>query len=143
MREIHPNGLFLGNAADARDLRRLYDHRIVAVVDLALNEPPAQLGRDMVYCRVPLCDGGGNSNAILEVAIRCVITLLSREMRTLVACRGGMSRAPAIAAAALAVSGQLPPDRCLTSITAGAPHDVCPALWSAVKMVCDEIHRHC
>ncbi|MDY0169900.1 MAG: dual specificity protein phosphatase [Thermoguttaceae bacterium] len=139
MREIDSNLLFLGNAADARDLRLLYDHRIAAVVDLALNEPPARLTHDMIYFRIPLCDGGGNGDTILEVAIRCVAALVAREVRTLVACRAGMSRAPAIAAAALALVRQSPPDECLTSIIADGPHDVSPALWTAVQGVYDEL----
>ena len=69
IRKIHPDCLFLGNARDARDLQQLHDHRIAAVVDLAANEPPAQLNRDILYCRIPLIDGDGNSNAIIEIAV--------------------------------------------------------------------------
>ena len=47
--EIHADRSFLGNAMDARDLRLLYDNQIAAVVDLTVNELPAQLARDMVY----------------------------------------------------------------------------------------------
>ena len=75
IREIHSNRLFIGNAVDARDLRLLYDNRIAAVVDLAANEPPAQLARDMIYCRIPIIDGDGNPSEIIETAIHCVISL--------------------------------------------------------------------
>jgi hypothetical protein len=73
IREIHPQRLFVGNAMDARDLRLLHDHRIAAVVDLAGNEPPAQLTRDMIYCRIPIVDGDGNSNATIETEAFSVI----------------------------------------------------------------------
>lgn len=60
IREIHPDRLFIGNAMDARDLQLLDDNRIVALVDLAVNELPAHLARDMIYCRIPINDGDGN-----------------------------------------------------------------------------------
>jgi hypothetical protein len=134
IREIHP-GLFIGNAMDARDLRLLYDNQIAAVVDLAINEPPAQLARDMVYCRIPIMDGDGNANAIIETAIRCLAALIDNNIPTMVACSAGMSRSPAIAAAAIALATARPLDDCLTAITTGGPHDVSPILWSRVKTV--------
>ncbi|MFO7903760.1 MAG: dual specificity protein phosphatase family protein [Planctomycetota bacterium] len=139
VREIHPDHLYLGNAMDARDLRLLYDNRIAAVVDLAVDEPPAQLARDMIYCRIPLNDGDGNSTAIIEMAVRCVVTLIEKDIRTMVACSAGMSRSPAIAAAAMAILTRTPADDCLTTITSHAPHDVSPILWPRVKTVYNEI----
>ena len=124
---------------DARDLRLLYDNRIAAVVDLAVNEPSAQLARDRIYCRIPIIDGDGNSNAIIETAVRCVVTLIEKELRTLIACSACMSRSPAIAAAAIALVTKQLPDDCLTAIIPGAPHDVSPTLWSVVKTVYNEI----
>jgi len=131
-REIHPERLFIGNALEARDLRLLFEHQISAVVDLAVNEPPAQLAREMIYCRIPILDGEGNSQAILETAISCVVSLAEQNFRTLVACSAGMSRSPAIAAAAIAILDQSSPDACLKAITTNAPHDVSPLLWSSV-----------
>jgi protein-tyrosine phosphatase len=139
IREIHPDHLFIGNAMDARDVRLLYDHRIAAVVDLAVNEPPAHLARDMIYCRIPIDDGDGNSNAIITTAVRCVVTLIENDIRTLVACSAGMSRSPAIAAAEIAIVTGHSPDECLTAITTDAPHDVSPPLWARVKSVYNEI----
>ena len=139
IREIHPDRLFIGNAMDARDLRQLYDHRIAAVVDLAINESPAQLAREMIYCRIPLTDGDGNPNAIITTAIRCVVTLLDNEIRTLVTCSAGMSRSPAIAAAAIALVTGCTLDDCLASIATDVPHDVSPILWSRVKSVYNQI----
>ncbi len=137
--EIHPDRLFLGNARDARDLQQLHNHRIAAVVDLAANEPPAQLSREILYCRIPIVDGGGNSNSIIEIAIRCVATLVEKEFRTLVACSAGMSRSPAIAASALALVTNKPLSDCLTALFSGASHDISPTLWSSVQLVYNEM----
>jgi len=53
-----------------------------------------------------------------------------------------MSRSPAIAAVAIAIIANKPPDKCLTMITSDAPRDVSPILWSRVKIVYDEIMRN-
>ena len=135
IREIHADLLFIGNAMDARDLRLLYDHRIAAVVDLAVNEPPAQLARDMIYCRIPLVDGDGNTNAVIDTAIRSATALVQNRVRTLIACSAGMSRAPSIGAAVVALLTERTPDDCLVDIIASAPNDVSPVLWSRVKSV--------
>ncbi len=142
IRAVHLDCLFVGNAMDARDLRLLADQRIAVVVDLAINEPPAQLARDMIYCRFPLNDGDGNPNATIELAIRCVVALIEHNIRTLLACSAGMSRSPAIAAAAMAIQTRTSPDACLTAIASTGPHDVSPQLWSRVKAVASQIRGH-
>lgn len=60
MRRVVDTSLFIGHAGDLRDLRALHAAGIAAVVDLAANEPPATLTRDLAYCRLPLVDGPGN-----------------------------------------------------------------------------------
>src|SRR5688572_5149908 len=101
--------LFLGNALDARHVRGLFDVQLEAVIDLALNEPPAQLGREIVYCRFPLVDGTGNPAWLLRAAIETTSRFVRDGVKTLVSCSGAMSRSPAIVAAALAVqSGKSP-----------------------------------
>jgi protein-tyrosine phosphatase len=125
--------LYVGNAIDARDLRNIHDHGIQAVVDLAMNELPAQLGREIVYCRIPLNDGGGNVDGLITLGIRTVGTLIRNEMPTLVACSAGMSRAPSIAAASIALLTGRDPDDCLVQVIADAPNDVSSILWSQVK----------
>ncbi len=140
MHEALPNKLWIGNSRDARDLRSLYDHQISAVVDLAINEPPAQLAHEMVYVRVPLTDGDDNDDERIAMAIRSILLLLDQDFRILVACSAGMSRSPAIAAAALALITKQSPEDCLLSITSGSPHDVSPSFWSAVKSVYDQLH---
>lgn len=133
MREVLTHRLWVGNAFDARDLRVLFEHGIGAVVDLAVNEKPAQLAREMIYLRMPLVDGEGNQAARLEMAIECVVSLLRRHERTLISCSAGMSRAPAIAAAAIAVIERAPPDDCLLRVIHDAPHDVSPRFWSETR----------
>ena len=72
IRDVYKGLLYVGNALDARDLRSLYDTGIKAVVDLAINETPAQLGRDLIYCRFPINDGDGNSDAMIQIAIQTI-----------------------------------------------------------------------
>lgn len=135
MRQIGYYKLYLGTALDARDLRRLYELEIAAVVDLAIEEKPAQLGREIVYCRFPLSDGAGNSPVLIRLAIETVEHLIKSQTPTLVACSAGMSRSPAIVAAALArIEGRLP-EECLQALVRDQPHDVSPLFWQAVQGV--------
>lgn len=133
MRQITPYRLWLGNTLDARDLRRLYELEIAAVVDLAMEEPPAQFGREIVYCRFPLVDGAGNPLARIRLAVKTVASLVQSQTPTLVACGAGMSRSPAIVAPALAKIENRPADECLTALVEGQPHDVSPLFWADVK----------
>ena len=105
---------------DARDLRLIYDNGIRAVIDLAINEPPAQPGRELVYCRFPLNDGDGNSNALITLAIRTIASLISCEIPTLVACSGYEPRVR-IAAGSIALLTGRDPDDCLTQLITDAP----------------------
>jgi protein-tyrosine phosphatase len=132
MRAILPH-LFLGNALDARNLRQLYELQIAAVIDLALEEPPAQLGREIVYCRFPLNDGACNPPWLLRAAIETTLALLDQSINTLVACSGGMSRSPSVVAAVLSIAHRRNPDECLLEIVRNQPREVSPPLWTDVK----------
>ena len=127
--------LYVADAIAARDLRQIYDHQIKAVVDLAANEPPAVLGRDIVYCRFPLADDASNDDALVETAILCLRSLLERDLRSLVACSAGMSRSPLIAAAANSLMSGNSLRSCLTALIEGAPHDVSQAMFSSVERI--------
>lgn len=94
MREIIPSILWIGNAQDARDIKRVLAAEFRVVIDLAIDEPAIQFPRDIVYCRFPLLDGEGNSPAILQSAIETTTNFVRDGQRTLVACSGGMSRSP-------------------------------------------------
>jgi protein-tyrosine phosphatase len=135
IRTTHHDLLFIGDAINARDLRQLYDHNISAVVDLAANESPAQLGRDIIYCRFPLHDDGSNSPELLFAAIDCLRSLLLNRFSTLVACSAGMSRSPVVASAALSVISGVPFNDSLVNILRGVPHDVSPALVATVASI--------
>jgi len=138
MREIIPQRLWLGNALD-REPRRLYDMGITAIVDLALEELPAQMTRDLMYCRLPLVDGAGNPSAVLAVAVETTASLIRKQVPVLVTCGAGMSRSPAIIAAALALIHDDSSDDRLQRLIAGQPHDVSPSLWAEVKAACAEL----
>ncbi len=136
MREIIFQVLSIGNARDARDVSRLLDRGIAAVVDLAMEEPPIVFPRDVVYGRFPLIDGSGNSRAVLRAAIEATTALIRGNVSTLVACGAGMSRAPAVAALALAQLEGIDPHVALERIAATGPHDVSPAFWSDLTDAC-------
>ena len=135
MREILPGRLWIGNAGDGRDPERLLAAGIAAVINLAAEEPSPVLPRSMVYCHFPLMDGAQDSQGVLDVAIRALISLLDNHVPTLVYCGAGMSRSPAVAAAALSVVQGGSPEEKLREIAAGQPHDVSPKLWEAVQKV--------
>ncbi len=128
MREVIPARLWIGNAVDARDVRRVLGCGIAAIIDLAIEEPPIQFPRDTVYCRFPLIDGAGNSTIVLRAAVELVAHCIVSGIPTLVACGAGMSRSPAIVAAAMAKNERRPLREVLAELTAGQPHDVSPGL---------------
>ena len=135
IRKVYSDLLFVGNAMDTRDLKSIYDNQIRAVVDLAINEPPAQLGREIIYCRFPLDDGGGNNDGLIAITVRTIAAMIQNETRTMVACSAGMSRGPTIAAASIALLTGRDPEECLAEITSHGPNDVSPILWAHIKRV--------
>ena len=139
MREIVASRLWLGNAMDARDLRRIHDVGISAIVDLAIEETLPELTRELIYCRFPINDGAGNHADLLITAIDTTASFIRKVVPTLVVCGAGMSRSPAIVAAALAIVRGESLDDSLQALIAGHPHDVSPLLWQDVKNACNEM----
>lgn len=139
MHKIEPYQLWLGHVGDVRDLRNVLSLGIAAIVDLAANEAPAKLTRDLVYCRFPLVDGAGNPPSLLRLAIETTAHLIEAEIPTLVYCSAGMSRSPAIAAGALAVVTEMPADECLSKLI-GLGGDVSPALWCDIRQVLQNLN---
>jgi hypothetical protein len=86
----------------------------------------------MIACRFPLIDGLGNAPHVLGLAIRTVASLIEAKVPLLVCCGEGMSRAPAIVAAALAATQHESPETWLKRVTQHHPSDVSPGLWSEV-----------
>ncbi|HUE73085.1 MAG TPA: dual specificity protein phosphatase [Pirellulaceae bacterium] len=139
MHEIEPGRLWIGNALEARDLKRVLDLGVEAIVDLAMQELPLPVTRELVYLRIPIVDGGGNDARRLATAIDAVVKLSRCEVPTLVFCSAGMSRSPAIVAAALSLVHNRPPDEVLLEIAARMPHDVSPVLWRDVLAAADSL----
>jgi protein-tyrosine phosphatase len=139
MREILPNKLWIGNSADARNVECLVQEGIEAVLDLAVEQLMPSLPRSLIYCRFPIMDGQQSSQSMLKLAIETLISLLKKEVPTLVCCSAGMSRSPAIVAGALSIMQGGNPDDRLREIVLGHPHDVSPQLWQDVRRICSEI----
>ncbi len=134
MRRIEGFPLWIGNARDARGIREVLDTGIEAIVDLAMMCEPVRPTRELVCLRFPLVDGGGNPQWLICAAIHAVEGLVRLGVPTLIACDGGMSRSPVIAAAAMWFRTPMEsPAEVLRKVTAGGPADVHPALWADVK----------
>jgi len=141
MYEIHPNLFWVGHALDIREPRGLFDAGITAVVDVAFEELPAQLPRQLIYCRFPLNDGGGNAPSVLTQTVQTLVDLLSSGTRTVVACSAGMSRSPTIAAFSLAAHLSQEPNDVITRIADIKSLELKRALWNDVADVFSKIRR--
>ena len=136
MRVVAP-GISVGNALEARDIRAVLSAEFRAIVDLAIEEPPIAPTRDLIYCRIPLNDGGGNSDAQIRMAVDTVSGLRRAKIAALVACSGGMSRSPSIVAASISRDQAIPFDQALLSVCGDGPRDVSPALLADIIRVLD------
>jgi len=127
--------LWLGNVGDLRQPDTLFANGIEAVIDLAGNEPPAVLPRELMYCRFPLVDGAGNPTWMLRAATHSVASCIQANVVTLVYCSAGMSRTPAIAATAIAMVSGCSASEALIQIGRSFPSDVSPTLWDDLQAV--------
>jgi protein-tyrosine phosphatase len=141
MKQILPHLLWLGHAGDGRDFRALFDADIKAVIEVSAEEPPCQPPRELIYCRFPLLDGVGNDTALLSLTITVVADLLRNRVPTLVSCSSGLSRSPAVAAAALALLRQDSPEECLKAVLQHHAADVSPGLWSEIVSYVETTRR--
>jgi hypothetical protein len=133
MDQIKPYNLWIGHAGYGRAVGELLERGIRAIVQLAIEEPPLEPARELIYCRFPLLDGDENDPDLLSLAIRSVAALIGKGTPTLVCCGAGMSRSPAIAAAALSMVEQAGLEECLKRIAESHRTDVSPALWAQVR----------
>ncbi len=138
MREIIPGQLWLGNTLDAHNIRHIVDTGIQALVQLAVEELPPTMTRDILYFRFPLTDGSGNQPNVLAAAVETVASLIEKRIPTMVFCSAGMSRSPVIVAAAMALLKEQSPDEYLAQIVSGHPHDVSASFWNSVITVYNE-----
>jgi hypothetical protein len=136
MREILPDRLWLGNAADARNVEGIMQAGVIAVMDLAIEQMMSTLPRSLVYCRFPIMDGQQSSPSVLRPAMETLVSLLASGIPTLVCCSAGMSRSPAVIAGALSILHGGTPDDQLSRIVLGHPHDVSPHLWQEIRDTC-------
>ncbi len=133
MRQVHGRPLWIGNAGDLRDPRPLLTLGVEAVVELADNEAFVALPRELVRCRFPLSDGGGNPAWLLRLAADTLAALLKASIPTLVCCSGGMNRSVCIAAAGMSLAEDRPFDEALMAVIADGPADVSPGLLAQVR----------
>ena len=139
MQIIYSDLLWIGNACDLRNPKSLFDACISAVVDVAYEEEPARLPRELLYCRFPIFDGSGNDAVVLRQSVQTIVDLLGARTRTIVTCSAGMSRSPAIAAAALAVHLGDSPDAVIQRIGDAKGLEVSSSLWSELLSVLSEV----
>ena len=136
MWQFSGQSIWIGNVGDGRNLARIHELGIRALVDLAADEKPPMLTRDLIYCRIPLVDGSGNPPELLRLAVRTVSDLLRERIPLLVFCSHGMSRSPAVLACAMASSTNTTPEGRLQFISAQKPTDVTPGFWQDLISIC-------
>jgi predicted protein tyrosine phosphatase len=78
---------------------------------------------------------------MLTLAVQTVVNLLVARQRTLVACSAGMSRSPAVAAAALSVVRGEEPGRVLSQIGELRSLEVSPLLWEQLIAILPAVQR--
>ena len=86
MRRVAGYSLWLGHAGDVRDVPGMLAAGSSAVIDLAIEEAPGPMTRELLYCRFPLVDGPGNPPWMLRVAVELVAGLIRDDVATLVGC---------------------------------------------------------
>jgi protein-tyrosine phosphatase len=133
MRHVPETSCWIGNAGDCRSFRELFERGIQAIVQLAAEEPSPQFPRELLVLRFPLVDGAGNIPSVLKMAVDCVRQLIAADILSLVSCSAGMSRSPAVIAAALAEIDNADLDECLKRVIGDGPREVSPGLWHDVK----------
>jgi protein-tyrosine phosphatase len=141
MHRIEPYPLWIGHWGEEQDLAAIFDAEIEAVVELAAEEPAFLSQRNLICCRFPLLDGVGNRPELLALAIRTLATLLEAGTPTLACCSGGVSRAPAVASAALALLNRESPEECLKRVALHHHCDVSPGLWRSITQLPHELYE--
>ncbi|HBI43075.1 MAG TPA: protein tyrosine phosphatase [Planctomycetales bacterium] len=135
MRQVAGRPLWIGHVGDTRRPRVLLDAGIGAVIELADGEPLAILPRELVRCRFPLTDGGGNPSWLVRLAMESVAGLLRAGVPTLVCCGCGMNRSVSLAAGGLALAEGRALRETLAEVARSGPADVSPELLAQVQAV--------
>ena len=134
MIKIPDSILWLGNAADLRDIRRVLLN-VTAIIDLAIEEPLPEIPRVTNYCRFVLTDDGENNPALIRAAIQTAAGFVAGNQSTVICCNAGINRSPAIAAAVLSRLSGKQPAECLKRIASLKPLDINPALWQQIESI--------
>ncbi len=140
MNQILPYPLWLGHSGEGQDFKTIFDTGIKALVQLAAEEPPLQPPRELLYCRFPLLDGAGNRAELLFLAVSTVATLMKMRVPTMLICGAGMSRSPAVTAAALAMVHHEPPEKYLENVLEHHHGDVSPGFWNEITSLLPAVH---
>lgn len=138
MLEIHPDLLWVGSRGDIREPRLLFKIGVEAVVDIAREEEPLALPRELIVCRFPLVDGEGNDSSMLMQAVQITVDLLVNGRPTLVACSAGRSRSPTIAAFALAAYLRQKPESIVSQLSKET-FTINGQLWRDVSTIFSQI----
>lgn len=139
MHEVHFDLLWIGHMLDIRERESLFDIGVTNVIDVAYEEKPAQLPRQLVYCRFPLNDGAGNEPSVVLQALRTACDFLKFKSKTLIACSAGMSRSPTIAAFSLAHHLKVMPEEVIERIGDKKSLELNPDFWLEVKMAFEQL----
>ena len=134
MRAVSDYPLWIGNAGDLWDAREVLAVGIEAVIELADNEPFANLPREMIRCRYPISDGGDNPSWLLRLAVESVLHFLRANVPTLICCSAGMSRSVVVAAAGIALIENRSLDESLDTVIGNGPADVSPRLLNQIRL---------
>ncbi|MBM4070245.1 MAG: dual specificity protein phosphatase family protein [Planctomycetes bacterium] len=133
MRQIIDRQLWIGNAADLRDPRRVLAAGVTAVVDLAANEPPTTFPRELIQLRFPLADGSMNPEWLLKLAVDSVAALIRAKIATMICCSCGMNRSLCILAGAIALADNRSFAEALRELATSGAADVSPGMASQVQ----------
>jgi hypothetical protein len=132
MNQILPYPLWLGHSGESRDFQKIFDLGVKVLIQLAAEEPPIQPPRELVYCRFPLLDGAGNRAELLFLAVSTAATLIKMRVPTLMVGSAGISRCPAVAAAAMSMVYHEPPETYLEKVLEHHHGDVSPGFWKEI-----------
>lgn len=132
LNQITPHVLYIGSILDSRNEPVLAARGIRAIVDLALGESPNMPAGEMVYLRYPLGSGSGNEPWLLRGALWSTAHLIRNRVPTLIHCQAGRNRSAAIAAGALSLATNKPPEECLTMVNSCREVDVASSMWKSV-----------
>lgn len=139
MRQINPYSVWVGHAGDGRAFREIFEQGIRAVVQVAIEEIAIQTPRELIYFRFPIMDSTGNGPELLDMTLSSVANLIRNGIPCLVCCGAGMSRSPAIVAAALAVIQGKDFDECFRLVVACGPSDLSPGLCDEMRIATERV----